>query len=78
MIYAVYPNPFTDQVQVKLAQAETNVVVTIYSLTGSRILEEESANTDHLIISTATLNRGSYIIEIRAGEYFATQKLFKK
>lgn len=78
LIYAVFPNPFTDQLQVRLAQTKSNIVVTIYNLTGSRMLQETSTNTDRIIMSTATLNRGSYIIEIRAGEYFATQKLFKK
>ncbi len=76
--YQLYPNPFRDQIRVDLAQTVSSLTVTIYNLTGARLLEITENNTRQMIIPAENLSPGSYIIEIRADELISKQKLIKK
>jgi photosystem II stability/assembly factor-like uncharacterized protein len=67
----IFPNPAKDQITIK---ANTRIVtVSIFTLTGQKIIESKSK-----IISVDILAKGYYIIEIISGDVIARKKLVIK
>jgi autotransporter-associated beta strand protein len=76
--YQVYPNPFNDNFRIDLAHTVSTLTVTVYNLTGARLLEISEFNTRQMLIPAQNLSAGSYIIEIKADDTVRKQKLIKK
>jgi hypothetical protein len=76
--YQVYPNPFKDNIRIDLAQTASSLTVSVYNLTGARLMEITENNTRQMLIPAENLAPGSYIIEIRADESIRKQKLIKR
>jgi len=76
--YQLYPNPFKDNLRIDLGQTASRLVVTVFNLTGARLMEISQNNARQMVIPTENLSRGSYIIQIRADETVRKHKMIKK
>jgi hypothetical protein len=59
-VFAVYPNPAVDVVQIQ-GEFQSGVLVQLYSLSGSMILEQEVKNE---ILDIAELPSGVYVLKV--------------
>lgn len=69
--FAIYPNPFNDQVVIGIG-TEDLLRVTIFSLDGKRVVSDE--HTGRLVLNTSGLPEGLYIIEVNGQK----SKILKK
>jgi subtilisin family serine protease len=76
-IFAIYPNPAKDIVNIKGTQNQQVLDVTIYNISGQKVATLESINNS---VNLATLPQGMYIVQLRfkgdTNTYFET--LIKK
>lgn len=66
--FAVYPNPFSDEITVESEKLLYNLIVRMYSSDGRMISESIQNQTTHLTLQTAFLSPGMYILQITASE----------
>jgi hypothetical protein len=60
---SAYPNPFSDQLNLKLPEKHCFYKVNVYNLNGKLILEKKVSSKDQLIsVNTKSLSNGFYII----------------
>lgn len=76
--YQVYPNPFSDNIRIDLAQDASSITVSVYNLTGARLMEINENNTRQVLVPTENLAPGSYLVELKTGDRIYRQKLIKK
>jgi hypothetical protein len=60
---AVYPNPATEQITVKLNSSNKNTLVHVYDMMG-RMIHAESTNTNSVSINTAAYAKGMYTLQV--------------
>ncbi|MBW2961804.1 T9SS type A sorting domain-containing protein [Mesonia aestuariivivens] len=55
----------------------SEVAITIYSITGRKVLEKQLKNDGfyHQKLDVSTLSRGSYLIKFQSGNQVTTKKL---
>ncbi|HZW63221.1 MAG TPA: T9SS type A sorting domain-containing protein [Flavobacteriaceae bacterium] len=72
----VFPNPVTtgNRVFVDFGSANVNVDITIYSVTGKRILDTKVANMNKAALNVSGLNNGVYMIKIASNTSSVTRK----
>jgi hypothetical protein len=68
-----YPNPFNDHLQVKVDLAQQgNIIIRVISLLGEEMLRENLSNTaegeNYLLLNTASLHGGIYILQVQTPE----------
>ena len=68
--WSMYPNPATDQFSV--TSQLTEGVITIYSMTGQKVLEQPKSDAP---IHIAALSKGIYLVKISNEEHSFTKKL---
>ena len=68
----VYPNPTTDELNVLIANANSQSLLKVMSVTGQ--LVETATATDFATISTARYPKGVYILQIQNSNGIATRK----
>lgn len=65
----IFPNPFQNELHIKLAENSTNLHLQLFDLNGNLIKEEDfSNNTNELSWSLSDLPQGLYICRVMAGE----------
>ncbi len=77
-LYAVYPNPFSDNFTVRIKNPGNSVKIKIFTLTGQVIHEAAFFNTDETSIDLQNIPAGIYCIQIMDTEKIYTQKLIKE
>jgi len=75
-ILQVYPNPFQDQITLRLSTDEV-YQLKIFSPTGQVIHEGEFSGTEHQLDLTG-IHNGFYIISIQSNEMSSTRKVIKR
>jgi aminopeptidase N len=74
---AVITNPFYDHIRIEFAEPQSLKYITLYDISGRVILKQSTRNKS-LLINTAGLNKGIYIIEINTADSSITEKLVKE
>ncbi|WDF66319.1 family 16 glycosylhydrolase [Flavobacterium sp. KACC 22763] len=76
-VFAVYPNPTNNYVQVSSPENLDNKVITIYDNTGTLILQNKPQGNES-VIDVSKLRRGIYILNFKSDQKNWTKKLIKK
>lgn len=76
-IFAVYPNPTTNYVQVSSPENLNNKVITIYDNTGNLVLQNKLQGNES-VIDVSRLRRGIYILNFKSDQKSWSKKLIKK
>jgi hypothetical protein len=72
--FAIYPNPTaTKNITVNFANGSEKNLVSVYSLTGAKVLETEVTGSQNLNLSA--LSAGMYIVKAQSGNATSSQKL---
>lgn len=75
----IYPNPASNNVQVKIANGTASeYAVTIYDNIGKQVYSSNAGNNDITNINIAELATGVYTLEVKAGVQKQTSKLIKQ
>lgn len=77
VVFAIYPNPTTNYVQVSSPENLDNKVITIYDNTGNLILQNKPQGNES-VIDVSKLRRGIYILNFKSDQKSWTKKLIKK
>ncbi|UPZ14981.1 family 16 glycosylhydrolase [Flavobacterium humidisoli] len=76
-VFAVYPNPTTNYVQVSSPENLDNKVITIYDDSGTLILQNKPQGNES-VIDVSKLRRGIYILNFKSDQKSWSKKLIKK
>lgn len=76
--YRVYPNPFSNRIELTLPQMEEKVQITLYDVNGQKVIQEEYSNVLTLLLQTGALPAGSYMLKINTNKEEIIKKLVKK
>ncbi|MFC4478536.1 family 16 glycosylhydrolase [Flavobacterium chungangensis] len=76
-VFAVYPNPTTNYVQVSSPENLDNKVITIYDNSGTLILQNKPQGNES-VIDVSKLRRGIYILNFKSNQKSWSKKLIKK
>ncbi|MDP7244359.1 MAG: T9SS type A sorting domain-containing protein, partial [Flavobacteriales bacterium] len=64
----IYPNPFTKSTIINLPNIQSNYNLTLYDVTGQKVLEKEDLNQTSYELERGTLSKGIYFLEIKTEE----------
>lgn len=74
-LISVYPNPAKDQINVDLSSLNANdATVKIMNSNGMVVYEKAAVNSNE-VISTASFNKGMYMVQVSAGNKISNKKL---
>lgn len=76
-VFAVYPNPTTNYVQVSSPENLDNKVIMIYDNTGNLVLQNKPQGNES-VIDVGELRRGIYILNFKSDQKNWSKKLIKK
>jgi len=65
---SIYPNPFTKSTIINLPNIQSNYNLTLYDVTGQKVLEKEDLNQTSYELERGTLTKGIYFLEIKTEE----------
>jgi len=74
---AVYPNPFSNEINIKVKSGSEKLVVKITDQLGKLVFEKEEHNTDAMQLNLTELSTGVYFVSVINGNNIFTQKLVK-
>jgi hypothetical protein len=72
-----YPNPFQDQLNIRLSGNSNDLRIAIFSLDGRLAMEKQYAGISGCAIETFALPAGVYIVEVRNEGKISRQKILK-
>src|SRR5690606_30356431 len=75
--FLAYPNPFTEQLNIELKQAQATVI-SLYDNVGKLIFTKNISNTTVIDMSQYQLNAGNYNLVIKANNKTEVLKLLKQ
>jgi len=73
----VFPNPFTDEINILVSAAGKNLSVKVTDQLGRVIIENEIYQNNQMKLNTSSLSSGVYLISVISGNSHFTQKLIK-
>ena len=65
---SIYPNPFTKSTLISITNITSNYQLTLYDITGQKVLEQEDLNKNTYELERGTLSKGMYFLEIKTEE----------
>jgi len=65
---SIYPNPFTKSTLISITNIKSNYNLTLYDVTGQKVLEQEDLNKNTYELERGTLSKGIYFLEIKTKE----------
>jgi len=73
----IYPNPAQDNIIVKIDNetAANNILVKIYSISGSLIIQQHIINNENINLVQEGIQSGMYIIRIETDKFIETKRL---
>lgn len=75
----IAPNPFQDQVEIRVPEAETPVTVQIFNAAGVMVLSRQQLpESGRIRMSLAGLPTGLYLFEIKQGRLSFSRKVFRE
>lgn len=73
----IFPNPFQNEVNIKLKSTSNNIILKLYDITGKEILYRTFNNTDFINIPVNNLSEGIYIIKLKVDNSQLIKKILK-
>ncbi|MEC8853439.1 MAG: T9SS type A sorting domain-containing protein, partial [Bacteroidota bacterium] len=67
-IISIYPNPFSKSTLISITNITSNYQLTLYDITGQKVLEQEDLNKNTHELERGTLSKGMYFLEIKTEE----------
>ena len=68
-LITAYPNPFSDKTTIKVDGEQFNrLQLTVYDLTGRKVKELQSENTNQFVLDSNGFSMGDYLFEIHSGQ----------
>lgn len=78
-VFAIYPNPASNYIQVSLPENLDNKIITIYDNSGTLMLQNiPEAEAVESVIDLSRLTKGIYILNFKSDQKSWTKKLIKK
>jgi len=74
----VYPNPFNDKLRIQLGQTLNEVHVSVVNLIGEVVYLNEFNNIDQIKLNLDYLNKGVYLLQIKADKNLISKKIVKE
>jgi hypothetical protein len=74
---ALYPNPATEVLHIKVSKLEAGATVHLYNANGAMIMNQRLTNTTQSI-SLRGLAAGLYYVQVKNGKYMSTEKVIKQ
>lgn len=74
--YQVYPNPFTNNIQVFTSEPMTEL--SVYDIIGKNVSQKQHISTNAETLDLSALNAGVYLLKIRTAGGVVTHKLVKQ
>lgn len=74
---AVYPNPFSDAINVNVKNAGETLSVKVTNQLGQLVFEKQTSQTDEMKLNLSGLSEGFYFVTVTSGNNNYTQKLIK-
>ncbi len=74
----IYPNPFSDKLNISLPVITNKVSVEIYHISGSLKYKKLIDKAQNIDISTESLQSGAYLLKINTKEETFTHRILKK
>ncbi|PLX00909.1 MAG: hypothetical protein C0594_15050 [Marinilabiliales bacterium] len=68
----IYPNPAKNILFIDFPETVTNVEITLWTITGKKVLSEKIMNTKTQKLNISSLQKGMYIIQIKSSKYNTT------
>jgi len=79
IVFAIYPNPVSNHIQVSIPENLDNKIITIYDNSGTLILQNKpDADASESTIDLSRLTRGIYILNFKSDQKSWTKKLIKQ
>ena len=75
--FVVYPNPTSDSISVTFTDGFDTGTINLYTVLGQKVLEEK-VSTQSPVISTKSLEKGTYLYKIESNGYSKSGKIVKK
>ena len=75
---SISPNPFKDRIYIKYAVPSFSYSISIYNLSGEKVLETYNQSHQSFTINTSDLNSGVYILNIVNQSKSSNYKIIKK
>jgi len=73
----IAPNPFSDAVNIQLANHQTQANIRLLNAKGQLVRERRDIHSNHVKMETGHLPRGIYVLQIRQGDQLQTMRLVK-
>ncbi|WP_035651226.1 family 16 glycosylhydrolase [Flavobacterium sp. ASV13] len=79
VVFAIYPNPASDYIQVAIPENLDNKIITIYDNSGTLILQNKpEKEASESVIDLSRLREGIYILNFKSDQKSWSKKLIKK
>ena len=79
IVFAIYPNPASNYIQVAIPENLDNKVITIYDNAGTLVLQNKpEKEASESVIDLSRLTKGIYILNFKSDQKSWTKKLIKK
>jgi hypothetical protein len=75
---SVYPNPFSEVLNLNFNQIQENVEVTIYAVSGAIVSSSRLTNSDRIEMNLANLGTGVYIMQVNSTDGISIHRLIKQ
>ncbi|HEV7230434.1 MAG TPA: phospholipase D-like domain-containing protein [Bacteroidia bacterium] len=73
----LYPNPFTDELTIRLGSLAQHAKIRVFDRLGRTVLEEERSNTQEMILSLPGLGTGMYVVALDTDGQIRYRKVLK-
>lgn len=74
----VYPNPFTNHVQIKFSKkTRYDIYINLFDFNGKQLLSQKHTPTDQVHVPLLNYSIGTYILHVQSGTNSVTKKLLK-
>ncbi|WP_431241943.1 T9SS type A sorting domain-containing protein [Flavobacterium sp. P21] len=79
VVFAIYPNPASDYIQVAIPENLDNKIITIYDNSGTLIHQSKpEKEASESVIDLSRLREGIYILNFKSDQKSWSKKLIKK
>ncbi|MCD9577472.1 family 16 glycosylhydrolase [Flavobacterium soyae] len=79
VVFAIYPNPASNYIQVAIPENLDNKIITIYDNSGTLVLQNKpEKEASESVIDLSRLTKGIYILNFKSDQKSWTKKLIKK
>jgi type IX secretion system substrate protein len=75
--FSVYPNPFTDLVELKVVDPSDNMQVDVFDMLGRKLYIQKWGNTQNISLNLGTLSSGMYLLTLTTEGKTITTRILK-